>query len=64
MRLGHGPDRSAAPPGGAAARLAVLAGNPKGLAFWTGLGYQVVDHREDVQMQRPCAVLRKDLGTP
>ncbi|MFD8233706.1 GNAT family N-acetyltransferase [Streptomyces sp. NPDC059696] len=47
-----------------AVRLAVLANNPKALAFWTALGYQVVDHREDLQHGRPCAVLRKDLSTP
>lgn len=42
-------------------RLAVLDSNPGGLAFWTALGYRVVDHREDRQMGRPCAVLHKDL---
>ncbi|MEU4487383.1 GNAT family N-acetyltransferase [Streptomyces purpurascens] len=47
-----------------AVRLAVLANNPKALAFWTALGYEVIDHREDVQLKRPCAVLRKDLTTP
>lgn len=49
--------------GRTAARLAVLANNPKALAFWSALGYEVIDHREDVQMKRPCAVLRKELGT-
>ncbi|MFF7378616.1 GNAT family N-acetyltransferase [Streptomyces massasporeus] len=47
--------------GRTAARLAVLANNPKALAFWTALGYEVVDHRQDQQMGRPCAVLRKEL---
>ncbi|WP_328340337.1 GNAT family N-acetyltransferase [Streptomyces violaceus] len=47
-----------------AVRLAVPADNPKALAFWTALGYEVVDHREDVRLKRPCAVLRKDLTTP
>ncbi|MFD3456118.1 GNAT family N-acetyltransferase [Streptomyces sp. NPDC058691] len=42
-------------------RLAVLDNNPRALAFWTALGYRVVDHREDRQMGRPCAVLHKDL---
>ncbi|MFJ4850877.1 MULTISPECIES: GNAT family N-acetyltransferase [unclassified Streptomyces] len=42
-------------------RLAVLEGNPGGLAFWTALGYRVVDHREDRERGRPCAVLHKDL---
>ncbi|WP_030569195.1 GNAT family N-acetyltransferase [Streptomyces aureocirculatus] len=42
-------------------RLAVLDNNPKGLAFWTALGYELVDHREDTQLGRPCAVLRKPL---
>ncbi|KOW00119.1 DNA mismatch repair protein MutT [Streptomyces sp. NRRL B-1140] len=47
--------------GRSAVRLAVLADNPKALSFWTALGYQVVDHREDLQHGRPCAVLRKEL---
>ncbi|MFD8224615.1 GNAT family N-acetyltransferase [Streptomyces massasporeus] len=47
-----------------AVRLAVLADNPKALAFWTALGYQVVDHREDKRLGRPCAVLRKELTGP
>ncbi|MFJ8049004.1 GNAT family N-acetyltransferase [Streptomyces luteogriseus] len=50
--------------GRSAARLAVLANNPKALAFWTALGYEVVDHREDKQMGRPCTVLRKELTGP
>ncbi|MFF7044211.1 GNAT family N-acetyltransferase [Streptomyces massasporeus] len=50
--------------GRTAVRLAVLADNPKALAFWTALGYEVVDHREDKQMGRPCAVLRKELTGP
>lgn len=47
--------------GRTAARLAVLDNNPKALAFWTTLGYQVVGHRRDLQLGRPCAVLRKPL---
>ncbi|MET7490377.1 bifunctional GNAT family N-acetyltransferase/NUDIX hydrolase [Streptomyces sp. NPDC005538] len=47
--------------GRTAVRLAVLDNNPKGLAFWTALGYDVIDHREDRQLGRPCAVLRKQL---
>lgn len=31
--------------GRTAARLAVLANNPRALAFWTALGYEVLDHR-------------------
>ncbi|MVO87875.1 GNAT family N-acetyltransferase [Streptomyces sp. p1417] len=42
-------------------RLAVLDNNPKGLAFWTALGYEVIDHRKDLELGRPCAVLRKPL---
>jgi ADP-ribose pyrophosphatase YjhB (NUDIX family)/ribosomal protein S18 acetylase RimI-like enzyme len=45
-----------------AVRLAVLANNPKALAFWTALGYTVIDHRPDRALGRPCAVLRKVLG--
>ena len=42
-------------------RLAVLENNPRALAFWTALGYEVVDHRTDHAADRPCAVLRKPL---
>ncbi|MEV6292203.1 bifunctional GNAT family N-acetyltransferase/NUDIX hydrolase [Streptomyces sp. NPDC051896] len=45
-----------------AVRLAVLANNPKALAFWTALGYEVIGHRPDRALGRPCAVLRKVLG--
>ncbi|RPE42869.1 acetyltransferase (GNAT) family protein [Streptomyces sp. Ag109_O5-1] len=44
-----------------AVRLAVLDNNPGALAFWTALGYRVIDHRGDRQLGRPCAVLRKVL---
>ncbi|MFF3845913.1 GNAT family N-acetyltransferase [Streptomyces sp. NPDC002328] len=47
--------------GRAAVRLAVLDANTDGLVFWTALGYEVVDHRRDLQLARPCAVLRKPL---
>ncbi|MEV6754988.1 GNAT family N-acetyltransferase [Streptomyces sp. NPDC051214] len=42
-------------------RLAVLAGNDAGLAFWRALGYEIIDHRHDLEADRPCAVLRKPL---
>ncbi|MFC8127089.1 GNAT family N-acetyltransferase [Streptomyces sp. NPDC057302] len=44
-----------------AVRLAVLDGNDTALAFWSGLGYEVIDHRRDIDAGRPCAVLRKPL---
>ncbi|MGW0879772.1 GNAT family N-acetyltransferase [Streptomyces sp. NPDC002671] len=47
--------------GRAAVRLAVLANNPKGLAFWTALGYETIAHRPDRTLGRPCTVLRKPL---
>ncbi|MFJ2966521.1 GNAT family N-acetyltransferase [Streptomyces collinus] len=50
--------------GRTAARLAVLANNPRAMAFWTALGYEVLDHCEDRGMGRPCTVLRKALTTP
>ncbi|OIJ63522.1 bifunctional GNAT family N-acetyltransferase/NUDIX hydrolase [Streptomyces mangrovisoli] len=50
--------------GRTAVRLAVLDANPKGLAFWRALGYDVLDHRPDLQRGRPCTVLRKVLRTP
>ncbi|MGA4844151.1 GNAT family N-acetyltransferase [Streptomyces sp. G45] len=42
-------------------RLAVLANNPKGAAFWAALGYEVIDRRDDLGAGRPCTVLRKPL---
>ncbi|MFG2604105.1 GNAT family N-acetyltransferase [Streptomyces sp. NPDC048514] len=50
--------------GAMAVRLAVLDGNAQGLAFWTALGYEFLDHRPDQALGRPCAVLRKVLRTP
>ncbi|MFE1296944.1 GNAT family N-acetyltransferase [Streptomyces sp. NPDC058731] len=47
--------------GRSAVRLAVLANNPRALAFWTSLGYEVIAHRTDRALGRPCAVLRKPL---
>ncbi|MEV0225761.1 GNAT family N-acetyltransferase [Streptomyces sp. NPDC050704] len=45
-----------------AVRLAALDNNPKALAFWTALGYEIIGHRKDRQLGRPCAVLRKILN--
>ncbi|MDQ1046603.1 bifunctional GNAT family N-acetyltransferase/NUDIX hydrolase [Streptomyces sp. V4I2] len=50
--------------GRTAVRLAVLDTNPQGLAFWTALGYEVIDHRADRERGRPCAVLRNQLRVP
>nr|WBO78775.1 GNAT family N-acetyltransferase [Streptomyces sp. SBE_14.2] len=50
--------------GRTAVRLAVLDNNPGALAFWTALGYEVVDRRADREQARPCAVLRKQLTPP
>ncbi|MFJ9717815.1 GNAT family N-acetyltransferase [Streptomyces sp. NPDC101213] len=50
--------------GRGAVRLAVPDADPRGLAFWTALGYEVVGHRPDRRLGRPCAVLRKSLRTP
>ncbi|MER6157319.1 bifunctional GNAT family N-acetyltransferase/NUDIX hydrolase [Streptomyces sp. NPDC001868] len=47
--------------GRTAARLAALDNNPGALAFWTSLGYEVVERRRDRQLGRPCTVLRKTL---
>lgn len=47
--------------GRTAVRLAVLDGDTAALAFWTALGYTVVDHRGDLGPGRPCTVLRKPL---
>ncbi|MBO1337916.1 N-acetyltransferase [Streptomyces sp. VRA16 Mangrove soil] len=48
--------------GRTAVRLAVLENNPKGLAFWTALGYEEIARRRDLQLDRPCRVLRKPLA--
>ncbi|MFI8433639.1 GNAT family N-acetyltransferase [Streptomyces sp. NPDC079020] len=45
-------------------RIAVLENNPRALAFWTALGYEVIGHRPDRQLGRPCAVLRTSLHPP
>ncbi|WP_079129008.1 GNAT family N-acetyltransferase [Streptomyces qaidamensis] len=50
--------------GRTAARLALLANNHKAMAFWTALGYEVLDHRENRGMGHPCTVLRKEPATP
>ncbi|MEV4116919.1 GNAT family N-acetyltransferase [Nonomuraea sp. NPDC049695] len=46
--------------GRTAVRLAELDNNPKGLACWATLGYEVLGHREDRQHGRPCTVMRKE----
>ncbi|MER5530662.1 GNAT family N-acetyltransferase [Streptomyces sp. NPDC002677] len=63
-RIAEGVEERFRAAGRDALRLAVLENNPKGLAFWTALGYEVIGHRPDRQLGRPCAVLRKELGTP
>ncbi|MGV9450084.1 GNAT family N-acetyltransferase [Streptomyces sp. NPDC003635] len=63
-RIAHAVEDRFRTSGRTAVRLAVLTGNPRALAFWTALGYEVVDHREDRALHRPCAVLRKTLRTP
>lgn len=50
--------------GRTAVRLAALDNNPGALAFWTSLGYEVVERRRDRQLGRPCTVLRRTLRTP
>ncbi|MFI6249986.1 GNAT family N-acetyltransferase [Streptomyces sp. NPDC051016] len=61
-RIAEGVEERFRAAGRDAVRLAVLEDNPKGLAFWTALGYTVIGHRPDRQLGRPCAVLRKRLG--
>lgn len=48
--------------GRTAVRLAVLDNTPDAFAFWTSLGYEVVARRRDLQLGRPCRVLRKELS--
>jgi ribosomal protein S18 acetylase RimI-like enzyme len=47
-----------------AVRLAVLDNNPDALAFWAALGYETLGYGLDRQHDRPCTVLRKELGGP
>ncbi|MFF7982245.1 GNAT family N-acetyltransferase [Streptomyces sp. NPDC007901] len=61
-RIAEGVEERFRAAGRDAVRLAVLEDNPKGLAFWTALGYEVIGHRPDRERGRPCAVLRKTLG--
>ncbi|MET9436313.1 GNAT family N-acetyltransferase [Streptomyces sp. NPDC006551] len=42
-------------------KLAVLENNPRGLAFWTSLGYAEIARRPDLEHGRPSLVLRKSL---
>jgi ribosomal protein S18 acetylase RimI-like enzyme len=42
-------------------RLAVLANNPSGLAFWTALGWREIDRRPDLRLGRAAIVLHKPL---
>lgn len=44
-----------------AVRLAVLENNPKAVTFWTSLGYELIAEGRDLQLDRPCVVLRKEL---
>ncbi|MEU6197802.1 GNAT family N-acetyltransferase [Streptomyces sp. NPDC047061] len=61
-RIAEGVEERFRAAGRDAVRLAVLESNPKGLAFWTALGYEVIGRRPDLERGRPCAVLRKELG--
>ncbi|MFF7471061.1 GNAT family N-acetyltransferase [Streptomyces sp. NPDC008092] len=61
-RIAEGVEERFRAAGRSAVRLAVLENNPKGLAFWTALGYEVTGHRPDRGHGRPCAVLRKELA--
>ncbi|MFE9809094.1 GNAT family N-acetyltransferase [Streptomyces sp. NPDC005548] len=45
-------------------RLAVLENNPSASAFWSSLGWQEIDRRIDVQFERPCIVMHKELTRP
>ncbi|MER7839407.1 GNAT family N-acetyltransferase [Streptomyces sp. NPDC096040] len=63
-RIAEGVEERFRAAGRDALRLAVLENNPKGLAFWTALGYEVIGHRPDRRLGRPCAVLRKELSKP
>ncbi|TRV81488.1 GNAT family N-acetyltransferase [Streptomyces sp. 130] len=43
-------------------RLAVLENNPDALAFWSSLGWQEIDRRQDLAHDRPCIVMHKHLA--
>lgn len=44
-----------------AVRLAILAGNDQAVWFWTRLGYALVGEAEDLERQRPCSLMLKEL---
>lgn len=47
--------------GRAALRRAAPDNNPRALAFWQALRYEVIAHRTDRRQGRPCAALRQPL---
>ncbi|MGW0737631.1 GNAT family N-acetyltransferase [Streptomyces sp. NPDC002851] len=44
-----------------AVRLAILEGNDQAGWFWTRLGYALVGEGEDLERQRPCSLMLKEL---
>ncbi|WP_432090364.1 N-acetyltransferase family protein [Streptomyces sp. NRRL F-5630] len=60
-RLAHAVEDRFREEGRTGVRLAVPPANATALAFWTALGYEVIDERPDPRRGRPTYVLRKDL---
>lgn len=61
-RLAHTVEDRFREEGRTGVRLAVLEDNIMAFAFWTALGYVVVDRRPDLTLGRPTVVLRKALS--
>ncbi|MDQ8704743.1 GNAT family N-acetyltransferase [Streptomyces sp. LHD-70] len=47
-----------------AVRLAILENNDQAGWFWTNLGYELIGYAEDLERQRPCVLMRKELNAP
>ncbi|MDG4863385.1 GNAT family N-acetyltransferase [Streptomyces sp. T-3] len=44
-----------------AVRLAILENNDQAGWFWTNLGYELIGWAEDLELKRPCVLMRKEL---
>ncbi|WP_037869924.1 GNAT family N-acetyltransferase [Streptomyces sp. SPB074] len=63
-RLAHAVEDRFREQGRTGVRLAVPRGSTTALAFWTALGYEIVEERPDPRRGHPAYVLRKELLEP
>ncbi|NBE56626.1 GNAT family N-acetyltransferase [Streptomyces boluensis] len=45
-----------------AVRLAILQDNDQAGWFWTNLDYELIGYAEDLELRRPCVLMRKELN--